>query len=277
AEVAMIPEENLGFVLLMNLFASPLQEGSREIVFKTMLEDWSDDDALVAEEDLEPFLGTYIGNFGQFKDAEFKVVEQDGRLAVDVPGQMVFELAPPDDEGKRQFVITDQVSVKFNREDQGKAHSFVFYQAGYEFEVPRKGMEMPVEFDLDAARPYLGVYHFDKVNADVRVLIQNNRLAIDVPGQMVFELHPPDGEDRWVFRIKDSLWVRFNRDDADAVTSLTWSEEGSESLVPRLDDPETVALPSVDEVMAMVHDACGADRLASLRNYLATCAWFTSA
>ncbi|MHC4211315.1 MAG: serine hydrolase domain-containing protein [Planctomycetota bacterium] len=270
AEVAMIPEENLGFVLLMNLFASPLQEGSREIVFKTMLEDWSDDDALVAEEDLEPFLGTYIGNFGQFKDAEFKVVEQDGRLAVDVPGQMVFELAPPDDEGKRQFVITDQVSVKFNREDQGKAHSFVFYQAGYEFEVPRKGMEMPVEFDLDAARPYLGVYHFDKVNADVRVLIQNNRLAIDVPGQMVFELHPPDGEDRWVFRIKDSLWVRFNRDDADAVTSLTWSEEGSESLVPRLDDPETVALPSVDEVMAMVHDACGADRLASLRNYLAT-------
>jgi hypothetical protein len=102
------------------------------------------------------------------------------------------------------------------------------------------------------------------------VLIQNNRLALDVPGQMVFELHPPDAEDRWVFRIRDSLWVRFNPDDSGAVTSLTMSEEGIESQLPRLEDVETVVLPSADEVMAMVHDACGADRMSSLRNYLAT-------
>ena len=55
AEVAMIPEENLGFVLLMNLFASPLQDESREIVFKAMLEDWTEDEALVDVEDFEPF------------------------------------------------------------------------------------------------------------------------------------------------------------------------------------------------------------------------------
>ena len=33
---------------------------------------------------------------------------------------------------------------------------------------------------------------------------------------------------------------------------------------------EIVALPSADEIMAMVHNACGADRLSSLRNYVAT-------
>jgi CubicO group peptidase (beta-lactamase class C family) len=270
AEVAMIPEENLGFVLLMNLFASPLQEQSREIVFKTMLEDLTDDQMLAADEEFGPYLGKYIGNFGQFKDAEFKVIEQNGRLAVDVPGQMVFELNPPDGEGKRQFVITDQIAVRFKRDDGGKAYSFVFYQAGYTFEVPREGAEMPVEIDLDAARHYLGLYHADKLNADIKVLIQNNRLALDVPGQMVFELLPPDAEDRWVFRIKDSLWVRFNQDDAGTVTSLTMSEEGVESQLPRLADAEIVALPSADEIMAMVHNACGADRLSSLRNYVAT-------
>jgi hypothetical protein len=270
AEVAMIPEQNLGFVLLMNLFASPLQEQSREIVFKTILEDWTDDQAPVADEDFGPYLGTYIGNFGQFKDAQFKVVEQNGRLAVDVPGQMVYELNPPDDEGKRHFVITDQVNVKFNRNDRGEVYSFIFYQAGYTFELPRQGTEPPVEIDLEAARQYLGLYHTEKLNADIRVLIQNNRLSLDVPGQMVFELHTPDAEDRWVFRIKDSLWVRFNQDDAGAVTSLTMSEEGIESELPRLDDAEAVVLPSADEVMAMVHDACGADRLSLLRNYVAT-------
>jgi hypothetical protein len=183
---------------------------------------------------------------------------------------MVYELNPPDDEGKRQFVITDQVAVRFNRDDRGEVYSFVFYQAGYAFELPREGADMPVEIDLDTARQYLGLYHTDKLNVDIRVLIQNNRLSLDVPGQMVFELHAPDAEDRWVFRIKDSLWVRFNQDDAGAVTSLTMSEEGIESQLPRLDDVEAVVLPSVDEVMAMVHDACGADRLSSLRNYVAT-------
>ncbi|MHC5006262.1 MAG: serine hydrolase [Planctomycetota bacterium] len=270
AEVAMIPQENLGFVLLMNLFASPLQEQSREIVFKAMLEDWTEEQELANDEDFTPFLGTYIGNFGQFEDAEFKVLEQNGRLAVDVPGQMVFELNPPDDEGKRQFVVTDQVAVKFNRGDGGKAFSFVFYQAGYTLEVPRKGAEMPVEVDLDAARQYLGLYHDDRLDVDIKVLIRNNRLALDVPGQTVYELHAPDAEDRWVFRIRDSLWVRFNQGDAGAVTSLTISEEGTETQLPRLEDAEAVVLPSADEVMAMVHDACGADRLSSLRNYVAT-------
>ncbi|MHC4219727.1 MAG: serine hydrolase domain-containing protein, partial [Planctomycetota bacterium] len=273
AEVAMIPEENLGFVLLMNLFASPLQEGSREIVFKTMLEDWSDDDTLIADaagEDFAPYLGTYIGNFGQFKDAEFNVLEQNGLLAVDVPGQTVYELNPPDENGKRQFAITDQVSVKFNRDDRGQVYSFIFYQAGYTLEVPRQGAQMPVEIDLDAARKCLGAFHSERLGVDIKVLIRNNRLALDVPGQAVFELHPPDDEGRCVFRIRNSLWVRFNKDETGAVTSLTSFEEGLEFELPRVATAEAEVLPSVDEVMARVHRACGSDRLSSLRNYVAT-------
>jgi CubicO group peptidase (beta-lactamase class C family) len=270
AEVALIPEENLGFVLLMNLFASPLQDGSREIVFKTMLQDWTEDEALAAEEDFQPYMGTYVGNFGPFSDAEFKVLEQNGRLAVDVPGQTIYELEPPDEEGKRQFVITDQVKVKFNRDGRGEVYSFIFFQSGYKFEVPRQGTELPVEIDLDAARRYLGLYHADELNTDIRVLVQNNRLALDVPGQMVYELYPPDDEDRWVFRIRDGLWVRFNEGDAGEVISLTMSEEGQESELPRVGAPDDADLPSVDEIMAMVHDAGGAEHLRALGAYRAT-------
>jgi CubicO group peptidase (beta-lactamase class C family) len=44
---------------------------------------------------LRPFLGEYVANFGPFKDAMFRVFEQDGFLAVEIPGQVTTELRDP--------------------------------------------------------------------------------------------------------------------------------------------------------------------------------------
>ena len=49
----------------------------------------------------------------------------DGNLAVDVPGQMVFELNDPDELGKRHFVLTGDIAVSFDR------------QVGQAIEMPR--------------------------------------------------------------------------------------------------------------------------------------------
>ncbi|MHC5004740.1 MAG: serine hydrolase domain-containing protein, partial [Planctomycetota bacterium] len=49
---------------------------------------------------LEPYLGTYVANYGHFRNAEFTVLARGETLAVDVPGQLVFTLRPPDDEGR---------------------------------------------------------------------------------------------------------------------------------------------------------------------------------
>ncbi|MHC4990266.1 MAG: serine hydrolase, partial [Planctomycetota bacterium] len=268
AEVAMLPDEQIGFVLLMNLFAAPLQDASRQIVFETLL----DDDLGEAEdgdkESFEPFLGKYAGNFGQFKGATFEVLVQNDRLAIDVPGQMIFELHQPDEDGKRSFVITDQIALRFNRDDQDKVRSLTLFQSGYEFELPREGVELPIEIDLDAARELLGSYHSGELDADVHVVLRNNRLAVDVPGQMVFELHPPDEQGRCVFRVKDSLWVRFDRDDQGQVTSMTMNQEGRESVLARTAEADA-PLPTVAEVMAMVHEAHGSSNLPSLGDYRA--------
>ena len=45
----------------------------------------------------EPYIGKYIGNFGQFRNAEFTVLVKNDRLAVDIPGQTVVELNEPDE------------------------------------------------------------------------------------------------------------------------------------------------------------------------------------
>lgn len=267
AEVALLPEENLGFVLLMNLFAAPLQDASRQIVFDTLLGEWQPEEAAAASsEDFEPYLGTYVGQFAQFKGVDFTVLVQNGRLAVDVPGQMVYELNPPDADGKRQFAITDQIRVRFNRDEQGKVCSMSIFQAGLVFELPRKGVQYAVEIDLDAARKHLGRFHSEKLGADVSVLIQNNRLAVDVPKQMVYELYPPDAGGRCKFRVKDDIAVRFNADESGATVSLTLFQGGEEELLQRVEEPDAAPLPSRDELLALVRKGRGGAAAEGLRS-----------
>ena len=62
---------------------------------------------------------------------------QNGRLDVDVPGQMVFELNEPNEEGLWYFSIThdNKTSVSFEKDDTGKVKAMKLHQA---FELPKK-------------------------------------------------------------------------------------------------------------------------------------------
>ncbi|MBC7833740.1 MAG: beta-lactamase family protein, partial [Phycisphaerales bacterium] len=264
AEVALLPEQNVGFVLLMNQFGCPLQELSRPLVFRALLGDISEPAESAggggaAAEDLGRLTGTYMGTFAHFKGAAFKVTQKDGKLFLDVPGQMNFELLPPDADGKRQFAITDQISVRFNQNAAGEPESLSMYQAGMTFELPREGVVVPAEVQAGEVPEYLGKYHDDKLKIDVTVLIEDGRLAVDVPGQMVYQLRKPEGGARaegakWVLRIRDSMWVVFNRDAAGAVESLTFTQDGAEHVLPRLAGAGGAAeerLPTAAEVVAL--------------------------
>ncbi|MCA9311100.1 MAG: beta-lactamase family protein, partial [Phycisphaerales bacterium] len=261
AEVAFLPDEQVGYVLLMNRIGSPLQTTSQGIVFESMLEDWREADSMdVApdDDDFDRYVGEYLANFATFHDTIFEVKKQNGRLAVNVPGQMLFELKAPDDEGKREFVITNQVAVRFNENDEGQVVSMSMFQNGLEFEVPRDGIEIPAEVELADVRPYLGKYRWDKLGDDVEVVIDHGRLAVDIPGQMVCQLYLPDEEGRWVYRVRKDLWIRFNRDVSGEVISATMSEQGQESELPRVGEgPDMAGLPRAAELVRHVARAQG--------------------
>jgi hypothetical protein len=86
---------------------------------------------------LKPYLGTFYAHFGQYKNTPFRVVFRNGRLALDIPDQLVFELKEPDKDGRRQFAISDKVAVSFKKDAGGKVVSMTLYQAGMTFELPR--------------------------------------------------------------------------------------------------------------------------------------------
>ena len=100
------------------------------LVPNTLLGTWADDDSGSEVEDFGPYLGKYIANFATFSNEVFTVLERDGHLAVDVPSQMVFDLKPPDEDGKWQFTLTDEIAVSFERDEAGDVVAMTMYQSG---------------------------------------------------------------------------------------------------------------------------------------------------
>ncbi len=263
AEVALLPESDLGFVLLTNASVTPLPQSAANIVWDTLLGEEPADGG--DTEDYEPYVGEYIANFGQFKDTAFTVLVQNDRLAVDVPGQQVFELKEPDEEGKWYFVASSDVAVSFERDEDDNVVAMKMYQAGMTFDLYREGVEIAPEIPLEELQKYLGSYHSEELQTTVEVLIQNNRLAIDVPGQMVYELYAPDEEGVWVFRVTPDISVSFNETPSGEVDSMTMYQAGQEFVMPQI---ESKALPTAAEIMAL-RDAEGNEAaLAAMGNYV---------
>lgn len=259
AQVAIIPDEHIGLVVLTNRLGTPIAELSRAIVFESLLTDWSgSEEAPGSDENFERFVGNYIGNFGPFKDATFEVLVQNGNLAIDVPGQMIFEMNAPDEDGKRAFQGFP-IAVRFNENDEGDVIGLEIHQGGMTFELPREGIEAAPEVELADVRPYIGKYHFEALNNDVEVRIDRGRLAVDIPGQMVCQLHLPDEEGRWLYRINEQIWVSFN-EKAGNVTSMTLVDRGETFELPRVGDaPGMPELPSAAELVRAVSKARGTE------------------
>ncbi|MFH1998793.1 MAG: serine hydrolase domain-containing protein, partial [Planctomycetota bacterium] len=137
AQVGLLPDSHIGYVLLTNVTSTPLQPLSLNMVWEALAGEWEEADDQGDTVDYSPYLGTYVANFGPFRDVEFTLLEKDGYLAVDVPGQTVYELKDPDEEGKWRFTLSDQIAVSFVRDDTGRVIAMKQYQNGVVLELPR--------------------------------------------------------------------------------------------------------------------------------------------
>ena len=80
--------------------------------------DAAEEEAVLPEE-FQPCLGDYSPQGASPEDKPFTVLFQNGNLAVDVPGRMVFELNGPDDQNRWTFKLSRDISVSFSRDDGG--------------------------------------------------------------------------------------------------------------------------------------------------------------
>ncbi len=188
-------------------------------------------EAVPATPKFKPYLGGYVDTS---KDQIITVVEQNGHLSLEVPGQGILELKPPDEDGKWPLAAAPQVSMSFVRAGDGKINVMKAHQGGFEFELLREGYTPPTEIDLKQAARYIGKYHSELRGVDFEVRIQNNRLAVTIPGQVTFELHPPGKDGKLTFRAMPVISVAFHESPDGQVTSMTLYKPGQEEKLPRL-------------------------------------------
>jgi hypothetical protein len=135
------------------------------------------------------------------------------------------------------------------------------YQAGLRFELPRLGHVPPPDVPLAELEPYIGRYSDPLSGKTFAVVLHDNRLAVDYPDQMVFELFPPDAEGRWVFRATDQMAIQFETDGEDTVEAVVFHERGTQRTCPR---EVAEDLPRLDSVMALRGAEAFEARLAEL-------------
>lgn len=196
-------------------------------------------EAEAVPERLQPYLGTYIASFGSFENAEFKVLYKNGKLAIDIPGQLVFDLLEPDAEGKWAFELAPtQVQVSFVSDEAGKTKAVQLHQSGMVFDVPRKGtpeadeLLKPIVIERAVLDKVVGKYHDDAENRVLEVKVDDEGvLTITAPPGVTFELRPMRGASMtWIVKQNPSVALSFQTNADGKVVSMTRTI-GDQSLV----------------------------------------------
>ncbi|MCP4212878.1 MAG: alpha/beta fold hydrolase [Halieaceae bacterium] len=189
-----------------------------------------DQEVVAIPEELKPYLGVYTALSGPLMNKEFEVLVQNGKLAVNLPEQIVVGLQEPDEEGLWRLTIDSSMAVSFIQNEEGEVAALNWHQAGQVFEVPRGEAPEEEPLDEESVQKYLGLYTRpeEEDSEPVEVLIHNSHLAIKIPEvAAVLELYPPDEVGRWAIRLNPAVTISFQEDEAGTVVSFTsYSPEG---------------------------------------------------
>lgn len=260
AQVTLMPEEGIGYVLLMNLDAAPLREASIGLVLDALL---GPDAAARTTEDHEAapviagaavstdpqhFPGTYVANFAKFRDTKFTVEVTENDVQVTIPGQGKATLTGPDERGEWSLDITDRITLSFRGEDEAPCTALVVHQGPFAFEVPRERSPTEELVDVEALAPYLGTYRRARGGKEVKMLVAVGQLVMEDKGNWL-ALHTPDERGDAPLRSRADQGATFTIGSNGLAESFVFRGQAGEQLFTRIDEGEEV--PSLRTVLEL--------------------------
>jgi len=170
-----------------------------------------------ASEAFDAYVGDYTGKGGK---PVFKVLVQDGCLAVDIPNKVVLALKDPDRQGRRYAKLTDRVYVVFTRNDSGQVVELQLHQL-----IRLRRKSGPNETDPEVPeqlRPYLGTYRLAAKQADFEVIYRDGTLAVNDPlARKIIKLRIPSPfKEGWWKDEFNKNEISFARDREGTVTQM---------------------------------------------------------
>lgn len=102
--------------------------------------------AVKIPDEMKPLIGAYYATFGPFKNTPFHVVFRCGKLALDIPTELVYELRAPDAEGRWQLASSNSAAVSFKKDSAGKVSALLLHKG-------KTTYELPADKPVDAKQP----------------------------------------------------------------------------------------------------------------------------
>ena len=166
----------------------------------------------------------YVGKY-QGPDKVLTVLLQDDRPALDIPGQMAFQLKDPDENGDWFFVLTARASVSFDTDESGSVTSLTINSRQ---RFPRAATDDSSTANAEAQGEYahiLGSYTIPMQNASIQIALRNGTLHMVFPGDKAVPLMKTNDEGTWMADTgKSKLAISFDRDDSGNVSAMKMSE-----------------------------------------------------
>lgn len=250
--VALLPEENLGFVMLTNVTASPLGNELMQLIWSGMLEDISEE-KLLASDDAKKEAGTY-----NFAEAGFDVqIEiEDGSLVMKVPGQPTYVLENV--EGRKYklsnapdgFFITFKDGEAFLEQPQGN------------FTLRKEGAAPKPAADDGSAKELIGKYESEQQKGNfVEIKDVSGKASLVVASQPPYPLVKSSNDEFRSPSLPETYAVRARRSADKKITGIVIVQPEGEFGFTLVPDSGKKAEPmiSADEVYAKMIDALGGE------------------
>ena len=160
--------------------------------------------------------------FGKYTNEEsgktFEVLNKEGNLAVDIPGQLVLPFNPPGEDGKWHCKLSPTLYLEFTRDDDNKVEEMLLHEI---VQMTKKSSSDTVGLDVpEDMKPYLGNYLFAAINQEFTVSYKDNSLFVHDPTENKdVKLQSPNEEGGWLDEFNKNT-IYFEKDKEGNVTTL---------------------------------------------------------
>ena len=164
----------------------------------------------------------YSEFYGKYTNLEtgrtFEVLDKEGNLSVDIPGQMVLPFNKPDEKGKWYCKLSPTLYLEFTRDKENHIKEMILHEIA---QMTKKSSPETIEASVpENMRPYLGKYLFAAINQEFTVFYNDGALVIHDPTKNEdIKLQSPNEEGGWLDEFNKNV-IYFDKDAEGNVTLL---------------------------------------------------------
>ena len=268
SQVAFMPDQKLGFVLLTNVTGSPLGGFAMTTVWKNLVgEPTPDSKATATTNDPK-------AEVGQYKLAEanvtFEIAMKDGVLTLSVPGQPPY---PLQNVAGRRYKLADPAPdgffVTFRPVKDKESETEMFLQQPQGDVIARKvvttATTATAATETNSLSHVIGSYQSETSANVIEIAVRDGKPSLVVPGQPPYPLVESEKDKLRSPGLPEAYWIEVKRDEKGDVAAIVLNQPEGRFTLRRVKSDAGSNLIASDDLLAKMIDAYGGE--ANLRKH----------